>query len=693
MGFTGKFVFALAGATWLVSGAAIAHEDDLVDEFTFLEMEATVETAARRAQPISESPSAITLLTREDIEATGARILPEVLRLVPSMDVRMSNPFYYDVSLRGAGAYVGEDSVVLLVDGRDLTVEFFGFPMWSVLHFSLDDVKRIEVIRGPGSALYGPNAYAGVVQVFTYGPGEGPEASVSVRGGERGMTELSGRWTRGFGPVALAASLGVVQRDLWTGRDLSAGDALRGRLTGKLDLSSDMNLWIEGGAYRTSGSIRTSAGEIEFKHLANLYGMARFRLGDLKVEVVHDHCFMDMDLGIEFVFEGITLARVPQVDGDIGKTAVMAQHSLGGPFEGNRITYGVDYTYNTYRMDILLDPDQYEHRLGFYLQDELALDEIIGNLSGGDVGHLSLTAGLRFDANYVKKWEWTDWELSPRAALVWAPVRNHSFRVGYAHAFLKPKFYEAFMAVRTEDPQNMGFDYFDISNPDLENESIDSIEAGYFTSLFDGRLTLRLDWSYNWYRDAVYFYLDETQLEYIQFGPVRIPDIHGPGLGTRNKHWGADGHNLELQVSINPLEHCRVFANLAYRRIVESDTRRRSKREPAWRIGAGADLGAGSGWTASLRAFYTAPFRSEVREAGNLFASRYPEDLPGSFLLNARFSWRLPADPFEINAGVEAFNLLGATFRDILGISHPNRPDYYSERFGRRIVLFLEGRL
>jgi outer membrane cobalamin receptor len=113
--------------------------------------------------------------------------------------VLMSNPFYYEVSLRGADASVGTDSVVLLVDGRDLTVEFFGFPMWAVQHFSLDDVKRIEVIRGPGSALYGPNAYAGVVQVFTYEPGEGPEASASVRGGEHGMTEVNGRWTREFG--------------------------------------------------------------------------------------------------------------------------------------------------------------------------------------------------------------------------------------------------------------------------------------------------------------------------------------------------------------------------------------------------------------------------------------------------------------------------------------------------------------
>jgi outer membrane receptor protein involved in Fe transport len=267
---------------------SLAGEEELLDEFAFLEMEAVVETAARREQPISHSPSAITLLTREDIEATGARILPEVLRMVPNMDVRMINPFYYDMAIRGADAYVGTDSLVLLVDGRDLTMEFFGFPMWAVQHFSLDDVKRIEVIRGPGSALYGPNAYAGVVQVFTYEPGEGPEAAMSVRGGEHGMTEINGRWTRSFGSFALAANAGVVRKDLWTGRDLSTGDVVRGRLNGKIELAPDVSLWLEAGAYQTSGKVRAAIGEVEFTDLVNFYGRARFQLDDLKVQVVYE---------------------------------------------------------------------------------------------------------------------------------------------------------------------------------------------------------------------------------------------------------------------------------------------------------------------------------------------------------------------------------------------------------------------
>jgi outer membrane cobalamin receptor len=108
------------------------------------------------------------------------------------------NPLGYEVGIRGDTA-MNSDTVLLLVDGRDLTMELFGFPSWVVQHFSLDDIERIEVIRGPGSALYGSNAFAGVVNVILRAPGKGPRAMASVRGGEHGRTEVSCRVSENFG--------------------------------------------------------------------------------------------------------------------------------------------------------------------------------------------------------------------------------------------------------------------------------------------------------------------------------------------------------------------------------------------------------------------------------------------------------------------------------------------------------------
>jgi outer membrane receptor protein involved in Fe transport len=672
----------------------VDEKGEVIDEFAFLEMEAVVETAARRPQPIFISPSAITLLNRQDIDATGARVLPEVLREVPGMDIYAINPFAFELGVRGADEAVGVDNVLLLVDGRDLTLEFFGFPMWAVQHFSLDDVKRIEVVRGPGSALYGANAYGGVVQVFTYEPGEGPEAFVSVRGGEHGQTEVNGRWSRNFGSFALAGSAGVVREDLWTGRDMAGRDAIRGRLDGKIELGAGSELWIDAGAYQTSGKMRSSITEGEFKDLTDYYTRARLQLGDLTIQAVYERTNLEADLGIKFVFEGLEIARVSLAEGYINKIGLMTQHSLEGPFRGNRLIYGIEYVYDQYHVDLYWDPDQFEHHMGVFLQDEIGLGGILREVSGVDIGFLVLTAGLRFDANYIKDWGWTDWELSPRAALVWAPVRNHSFRVGYAHAFLKPKFFEARLDIRLEDVMNQGFDRFRMDNSDLKNETIDSVEAGYAGSFFDGRLVFRLDFSYNWYRDGVIFYLREDEMDYRSIGSIRIPDITtGKGIGTENAADGYDGHNLELHVSIRPSDYTRVLLTVDYRQLFESDFESIEKGLPIWRLTSGLDLGKKDSWTASIRAYYTARLRSEVRETGNVFGERHRDWLPEKLLLNARFSWRLHGEPFGMSAGVEVFNMLGHRFRELQGLIFPNRPDYSSERLDRRIVLFLEGRM
>ena len=668
-------------------------EEELGDEFAFLEMEATVETATKRAQPLFLSPSAITLLTREDIEATGARVLPEVLRDVPGMDIYLLNPFWYEMGVRGGQHAVGTDNVLLLVDGRDLTVEFFGFPMWTVQHISLDDIKRIEVVRGPGSALYGANAYGGVVQIFTYQPGEGPEAMVSVRGGEHGQTEVNGRWSRRFGPFALAGSVGMVREDLWTGRDLSGRDALRGRLDSEIDLGEDKQLLIEVGAFKTSGNVRISVSEIEMRDMVNFYARSRLRLGDLDFQLTYDRSTMEVDLGVDFVFEGIEIARVPEADGTMDKIGLLAQHLL--ELYHNRLTYGAEYVFDLYHLSIFWNPDQYEHRLGVFLQDEITLNEILRDLGEVDIGSLVLTAGLRFDSFYIKDWDWVDWELSPRVALVWAPVKNHSFRIGYAHAFLKPKFYEARLDLRLEEVMG-GFDRFNVANPDLKNETIDSLEAGYAGSFFSGRLTLRLDFAYSWYRDSVYFYIDEEDMHYTQIGPVRIPDFSGPGFGTRNNAESYEGHTLELHVSARPGDAVRMFVNVGYRQVfnVNTDGRKAFLRElPIWRLAAGGDVEIFGGWNASVRAYYTTKRLDHVRGRGNIFEDKNREWLPDYLLLNARLWRKLTVKPFEMSAGVEAFNILGAPISARLGIYDPNLPDYSAERTGRRIILFLEGRI
>lgn len=134
-----------------------------------------VTSASKRAEKSLNSPLSTTVLSREEIQNSGATSIPEALRLVPGMIVREKTNGNYDVHIRGndnmppKGMFVySENSISLvMIDGRPVYNYAFGGTFWESLPVDLNDVERIEVIRGPSSALYGPNAVSGAINIIT----------------------------------------------------------------------------------------------------------------------------------------------------------------------------------------------------------------------------------------------------------------------------------------------------------------------------------------------------------------------------------------------------------------------------------------------------------------------------------------------------------------------------------------------
>jgi iron complex outermembrane receptor protein len=663
-----------------------AGDDDLAAEFEMLEEEAMVESAARRRQPISLSPSAITLLTRDDLEASGARTLPDALRMVPNMDIYQLTPFWYEIGIRGGRGTAGFDTVPLFIDGRDATVEFLGFPTWTAVPISMDDVERIEVIRGPGSALYGANAFSGVISVKTFEPGEGPAESFSLRGGEKGYTELSARVSRRFGPFALAVSAGLQQQDLWTSRDTPELDVLRGRVVGKVDLGEKTSLVVEGGAYSTSGRGRTGWGELEFHKLTNVYTGVRFKHDALTFQAVYDRLDVDVDINFDVTVDDITLARLPPLVGDMSKVSLLAQHDLEIPY--NHFTYGAEYLLHFATLDPFIPPELSEHRYGAFLQDEIDLARILEDLIEVKPHGLFLTLGIRFDDNTSGPWEF-----SPRASLVWQLNAQHSFRFGYAHAFLKPLMLMVNLHVWSEDVAGMNLDEMNWTPADdLKNESIDSIEAGYAGNFLGGRFQLHLDYAYLWIKNPISPKIDYDLVRYIEFGPIRIPDPTGPGLLIANDDDELWGSVLELQGIIKPVEGLRVFANVSFRQLFNQRNQLEGY-EPIWLAGCGADLASG-GWLAAVQAFYTHKHTSRmVDPPGGFGADKHGYWLNSAWLVNTRLAREIAIGTVRMQAGIEVFNLLDQRFREMKGLEMPNRSDWISERLDRRIVFFLRGEI
>ena len=148
--------------------AALGSEEEAedFDELDLEELLDVVYTASKHKQNISESPSSITVITREQIENPYCTDVVCLLRQVPEMDVHRVRPMHTAVGARAFTDEMGE-RVLLLIDGREMNSEVFGTVIWQALPVHLEDIERIEVIRGPGSALYGANAHSAVVSIFT----------------------------------------------------------------------------------------------------------------------------------------------------------------------------------------------------------------------------------------------------------------------------------------------------------------------------------------------------------------------------------------------------------------------------------------------------------------------------------------------------------------------------------------------
>ena len=152
--------------TYTIRLVSADDEGEIIDEFALLQEEAMVESAARHKQEIGMSPSAITVITREDIEASGANGFADLLRLVPGMEVVITSPSFSSVSTRLDWTFENKNFLVL-IDGREANIELLGYTFFELQVVSIEDIQRIEVIRGPGSSLYGANAFVGVVSITT----------------------------------------------------------------------------------------------------------------------------------------------------------------------------------------------------------------------------------------------------------------------------------------------------------------------------------------------------------------------------------------------------------------------------------------------------------------------------------------------------------------------------------------------
>src|SRR5437899_8055052 len=217
-------------------------------------MNLQVTSVSKRTQKVGDAAAAVFVITQEDIRRSGAASIPEALRMVPGLEVARIDENKWAIGSRGFNGRF-DNKLLVLIDGRSVYTPLFSGVYWNVEDVMLEDVDRIEVIRGPGATLWGANAVDGVINVITKkakstqsaivtaGAGTEERAAGGVRyGGKLGDNTYYRAYTKYFDWGSSAYRSSLTTHDGW--------DALRGGLRADWTPAGANSLTVQGAVYR-----------------------------------------------------------------------------------------------------------------------------------------------------------------------------------------------------------------------------------------------------------------------------------------------------------------------------------------------------------------------------------------------------------------------------------------------------------
>ncbi len=461
----------------------VAQAQDLNVDLTELSieelMDVEVTSVAKKPQKLFEAAAAIFVITQEDIRHSGVTSIPEALRMAPGVQVARIDGNKWAISSRGFNDRFA-NKLLLLIDGRSVYTPLFSGVFWDVQDTLLEDVERIEVIRGPGATLWGANAVNGVINILTKKAKDSQGGLVSVGGG----TEA-----QGFGSLRYGATLGeetyyrvygkYFNRDetvdasgkdtddgwsMWrtgfridwegSGRNSITlqGDVYDGDLSEELIVPSPRapHRLILGNETDVSGANILTRWKRDFSESSDMILQLYYDLYRRKQSILYDEFRHTFDLDFQHRF-----------------AASERQDIIWGL--GYRFTY--DDLNNTFTMSF--DPESRDgHLFSGFVQDDITLIE----------NQLRLTLGSKFEHN-----SYTGFEFQPNVRLLWTANRRSSFWMAIARAVRTP--------TRAENDVRINFDVIlpgDPTNPsglpiivtafgdrDFESEELLAYEIGY----------------------------------------------------------------------------------------------------------------------------------------------------------------------------------------------------------------------
>ncbi len=574
--------------TICAAGAALPVRSENPDEAALAEFYGSAEMvsiATGTAQPLRQSPAIASVVTAEDIAATGATELNEVLETVPGLHVGVAATGYRPLfSIRGIHTQTNPQ-VLILINGLPIKNVFDGQLGASWGRMPVTGIARIEVIRGPGSALYGADAFSGVINIITKSAADVRGLEVGARAGSFDRNDQYAQWG---GDIGGFASYFYVERHRSDGpsRTISADaqstlDGLFGssasQAPGPVDLNRDN---VEARADIARGHWRLRGGIQEVNDIGVGAGVTQALdptgRGDgrrLSADLSYDNSTFGDQLGLSGTLSYYNVENLARLtlfppgafggafpDGVMGNPDVYERHyrgELSALYTGidrHRLRLGGGYRKeDLYRVEesrnyTLVDLGPPFGTVPFPLGSLVDVTDVAAFVREEDrtIAYAflqdewnfrrdwTLTAGLRLD-------DYSDFgtTLNPRLALVWQTSYALTTKLLYGRAFRAPSFQELFAI---NNPANIG-------NESLDPETIDTYELG-----FDWDAGRGVHAAVN----VFYYRMDDI----IRFAPDAAPATSATAQNTDKQ----TGYGLEAEIAWQAARRLRLSGNYAYQK-------------------------------------------------------------------------------------------------------------------------------
>jgi iron complex outermembrane receptor protein len=486
--------------------------------------EQVVVTASRTDQEVVNAPASVSLVTAETIQNSPATNIGELLRAVPGINVAQLTARDVNLTTRGATSTLAT-SQLALVDGRSVYLDFFGMVMWDLVPTNASEIKQIEVIRGPASAVWGANAMSGVVNVITMSPRElaADGASSLTVGGGFFDRDTAGEDNGTGGLFHVNGTHAEAVNDRWSYK-LSAGfftqDALP-RPTGTIpnsfntpyppypnsgtsqpkfdarvdyEMAESGRLAFSGGVAGTEGIIHSGIGPFDIESGSRLtYFSGRYQKGGRHIGFFTNILNGD---AVNFLSREPSGAFLPLLfDTTTFDIEASDLRTIG---TRHVVSFGGNFRHNGFDISIAPNGDD-RNEGGAYVQDEIFLTDRFRWVVGGRLDMFSSIDNPVF---------------SPRTTLMYKPSPNQTVRASFNRAFRAPSFINNNLDVALLNQVNLSlispalsqfvFPFRAVGNPDLEQETMTAYEIGY-TGVLNRRATVTAAVYWNTTDDAIFF--------------------------------------------------------------------------------------------------------------------------------------------------------------------------------------------